>query len=122
MEETLIHPVAKAAIDALQAGDSEAWKELFDPDAVLFDDGHPRNLERFSDEAVGHERFASIDAVRDGGLKIEGEFQSDVWGRFRTYFYFTISMKPRLQNLKSARHSLLARAISSSKTLTTMHT
>jgi hypothetical protein len=40
----------------LQAGDSEAWKELFDPDAVLLDpdavlldDGHPRDLERFSD-------------------------------------------------------------------------
>jgi hypothetical protein len=23
----------------------------------------------------------------NGGLKIEGEFQSEVWGRFRTYFY-----------------------------------
>ncbi len=63
-----------------QAGDSEAWKELFDPDAVLLDDGHPRDLERFSDEAVGHERFASIDTVRDGGLNIEGELQSDVSG------------------------------------------
>jgi hypothetical protein len=78
MAETLTHPVVKAAIDALRAGDGEAWRELFDPDAVLLDDGHPRDLERFSDEAVGHERFASIDTVRDGGLKIEGEFQSDV--------------------------------------------
>ena len=47
----------------MQAGDSEAWKELFDPSAVLLDDGHPRDLERFSDEAVGHQRFASIDPV-----------------------------------------------------------
>ena len=77
MTEKLTHPIVKAAIDALQAGDSEAWKELFDPNAVLLDDGHPRDLERFSAEAVGHERFASIDTVRDGGLKIEGEFQSD---------------------------------------------
>jgi hypothetical protein len=30
MTETLTHPIVKAAIDALQAGDSEAWKELFD--------------------------------------------------------------------------------------------
>jgi hypothetical protein len=98
--EKLTHPIVKAAIDALQAGDSEAWKELFDPDAVLLDDGHPRDLERFSDEAVGHERFASIDTVRDGGLKIEGEFQSDVWGRFRTYFHFTISDEGKIAKLE----------------------
>jgi hypothetical protein len=48
MTEKLTHPIVKVAIDALQAGDSEAWKELFDPDAVLLDDGHPRDLERFS--------------------------------------------------------------------------
>jgi hypothetical protein len=39
MTEKLTHPIVKAAIDALQAGDSEAWKELFDPDAVPLDDG-----------------------------------------------------------------------------------
>jgi hypothetical protein len=55
---------------------------------------------RFSDEAVGHERFASIDTVRDGGLKIESEFQSDVRGRFRTYFYFTISDEGKIAKLE----------------------
>jgi hypothetical protein len=57
MTEKLTHTIVKAAIDALQSGDSETWKELFDPDAVLLDDGHPRDLERVSDEAVGNERL-----------------------------------------------------------------
>ncbi len=50
----LMNPAVKAALDALQRGDRSAWKSLFTRDTELFDDGRPRSLTEFSDEAVGH--------------------------------------------------------------------
>lgn len=86
MNAHLKTPAVKAAIDALQAGDVAGWKKMFDADATLLDDGHPRHFVTFSEEAVGHEKFVSIDTVSEDGLEIESEFYSDIWGRFRTFF------------------------------------
>src|ERR1044072_4057696 len=87
----LTNPTVKAAIEALQDGDKKAWRALFEPDAQLFDDDSPRSFDRFSDEALGHERFTSIDQVDNHGLDLVGGFHSDRWGDFRTYFRFRLS-------------------------------
>ena len=100
MLQQLKQPTVKAAIVALQNGDVKGWNRLFEPDATLLDDGQPRDLKRFSSEALGHERFLSIDKVSSDGLSIEGEFQSDKWGRFRTYFRFTISSEGAIVKLE----------------------
>lgn len=55
-----------AAIDALQRGDRAEWSSQFEPDAELFDDGTPRSLEKFTADALGHERFTSIERVGEG--------------------------------------------------------
>lgn len=78
----------KMAVEAWQAGDSRAWLGLFAPDAKLFDDGNPRNFKTFTSEAIGHERFTSISKVENGGLDIYGDFQTEKWGSFKTYFKF----------------------------------
>ena len=85
------NPVAKKAIDALQAGDKNAWFELFTTDAQLFDDGNKIDLKGFSESALGHERFTSIDKVENEGLNLYGKFHSDKWGDFKTYFKFHIN-------------------------------
>jgi hypothetical protein len=72
MLQQLKEPTVKAAIVALQNGDVKGWNRLFEPDATLLDDGQPRDLKRFSSEALGHERFLSIDKVSSDGLSIEG--------------------------------------------------
>jgi hypothetical protein len=72
MLQQLKEPTVKAAIVALQNGDVKGWNRLFEPDATLLDDGQPRDLKRFSNEALGHERFLSIDKVSSDGLSIEG--------------------------------------------------
>jgi hypothetical protein len=95
----ITNPVARAAIDALQKGDKHAWRSLFADNAELFDDGQPRNLKQFSDEALGHEKFLSIDQVDDSGLSIEGSFHSDTWGDFRTYFRFTLNHSDKIIRL-----------------------
>lgn len=97
--EVIKNPIARAAIDALQKGDKQAWHALFADGAELFDDGQPRDLKQFSGEALGHERFRSIDQIKDGGLSVEGDFHSDRWGEFRTYFRFTLNPSGKITRL-----------------------
>jgi hypothetical protein len=84
----LTSPRVRQAIEALQAGDKAAWHSLFATDAKLTDDGSPRSFTAFSDDAIGHERFTSIDRVDNNGLDVHGSFHSDRWGDFKTYFKF----------------------------------
>jgi hypothetical protein len=99
MATQLTNPTVKEAIDALQKGDREAWSALFEPDAKLFDDGQPRSLADFTRAALGHERFTSIDSVTNDGLKVVGNFHSDEWGAFRTYFNFQLSARGKIARL-----------------------
>ncbi len=96
---TIANPTVKAAIDALQSGNRQEWAALFEPDAELFDDGHPRSLESFIRDALGHERFVSIDRVGNHSLELIGHFHSDKWGEFRTYFKFQLSPSGRIRRL-----------------------
>jgi hypothetical protein len=89
--EALTNPTVRAAIEALQKGDGRAWAALFEAHAKLFDDGSPRSLAAFTRDALGHERFTSIERVENQGLDITGTFHSDRWGDFRTYFKFRLS-------------------------------
>ena len=95
----LTNPTVKAAIEALQHGDAQAWSALFERNAKLYDDGSPRSLEKFTREALGHERFTSIERVENDGLDLVGEFHSDQWGDFRTYFRFRLSAAGRIERL-----------------------
>jgi hypothetical protein len=78
----------RKAIEALQAGDKTMWLALFSVDAKLTDDGSPRSFIGFANDALGHERFTTIDRVDNAGLDIYGHFHSDRWGDFETYFKF----------------------------------
>ena len=96
----LTNPTVKAAIEALQAGDAAAWSALFAAGAELFDDGSPRSLDAFTHDALGHERFTSIDKVDNDGLDVTGHFHSDKWGDFRTYFRFKVSKGGKVTRLE----------------------
>jgi hypothetical protein len=95
----ITNPIVRSAIDALQKGDVQRWHALFTPDAEFFDDGKPRNLMQFSTDAMGHERFLSIDRVSDNSLLIEGALHSDTWGEFRTYFRFVLNHAGKITRL-----------------------
>ena len=97
--DALKNPTVKAAIEALQKGDRKAWSALFEPDAKLYDDGAPRSLETFTREAIGHERFTSIDRVDQDGLELTGAFHSEQWGDFRTYFRFQLAASGKIKRL-----------------------
>jgi len=97
--DLLSHETVKAAIEALQDGDRARWSAQFEHGAQLFDDGSPRSLAKFTADALGHERFTSIDHVADGGLEVTGAFHSDEWGDFRTYFRFHLSPSGKIHRL-----------------------
>ena len=88
---SLHETTVRAAMDAFQRGDKEDWRAQFAPGAQLYDDGSPRDLDAFTREALGHELFSSLDYVSPDGLEIRGQFHSDQWGDFRTYFRFTLA-------------------------------
>ncbi len=97
--DALTNPTVKAAIAALQKGDRKAWSALFEADAKLYDDGSPRSLEKFTRDALGHERFTSIDRIENNGLDLVGSFHSDKWGDFRSYFKFQLSPAGKIKRL-----------------------
>lgn len=99
LTDVLTNPTVKNAIEALQRGDRHAWSALFEPDATLYDDGRPRSLPKFTEDALGHERFTSIERVENNGLDITGAFHSDQWGDFRTYFRFHLSPAGKIKRL-----------------------
>ena len=89
----------KAAINALQKGDIKNWFALCADDAILYDDGNQLQFNNFFKKAVGHERFTSIDKVENNGLDVYGNFHSDQWGDFKTYFKFQINKAGKISRL-----------------------
>jgi hypothetical protein len=94
-----LNPVVKAAMEALQNGDKNAWEELFTFDAEMFDDGIERDLRGFTRDAVGKERFTSIDKIENEGCDVYGDFHSPQWGDFQTYFKFTLNQDGKIKRL-----------------------
>lgn len=95
----LTNATVKAAFEAWQAGDAQAWLSFFTSDAKLYDDGNPRDFKRFVKEACGHERFMSIDKVEDNGKAIYGKFHTESWGDFKTYFKFYLNADGKFNRL-----------------------
>jgi len=88
------------AIQAWQKADSTTWLSFFIPNAILLDDGKTRDFHKFSTEAIGQERFISIDKVENNGLDIYGRFHSDTWGDFKTYFKFHVNATGKIDRLE----------------------
>lgn len=82
----------KAAIEALNQHDRKAWEALFAPGATFADDGNEGSLATFTANAFGKgkERFTRVDKEENNGLHIYGQYHSDTWGDFKTYFKFTV--------------------------------
>lgn len=96
----LTNKLVKEAFEAWQQGDTKKWLSFFEANAKLLDDGHPRDFHKFSTEAIGHERFTSIDKVEDDGLSVYGKFHSDTWGDFTTYFRFRFGSNGKFDQLE----------------------
>ena len=97
--DKLTNEIVKAALDAWQSADLVSWLMCFTPNAILFDDGNPRDLDAFSSQAIGEERFISFDKVENDGKDVFGQFHTEKWGNFKTYFKFSINEEGKIDRL-----------------------
>ncbi|MBV6479196.1 MAG: hypothetical protein HGGPFJEG_01957 [Ignavibacteria bacterium] len=95
----LTNSTVKKAFDAWQSGDSKTFLSYFTDDAELFDDGNQRDFQQFVKDACGHEKFISIDKVENNGLDILGQFHTESWGDFKTYFKFQLNNEGKINRL-----------------------
>lgn len=80
-------PAVRDAVTAWQSKDSEHWLAAFIAAPGLTDDGALRDFNAFSAE-IGHEYFTRIERVSPDGHTVIGQFHSETWGDFRTFFRF----------------------------------
>jgi hypothetical protein len=95
----LTNLAVKKAFDAWQEGDSKTFLSFFTSDAKLYDDGNSRDFSQFVKDACGHEKFTSIEKVESNGLDITGNFHTESWGDFKTYFKFKINTEGKINRL-----------------------
>lgn len=95
----LTNETVKKAFNAWQSGDGKTFLSFFTVDARLYDDGSPRNLQNFVKEACGYEKFTTIEKVSNDGKHIIGNFHTESWGDFKTYFKFKVDEKGKFDRL-----------------------
>ncbi len=95
----LTNSTVRKAFDALQAGDQAAWQAQFADEVTFTDDGNPRDFTKFTDSALGTERFVTIARVENDGKDIFGDFTTEQWGDFRVYFKFQLDDHQQINRL-----------------------
>ena len=95
----LTNHVVKSAFDAWQEGNTDNFLSYFTTDALLTDDGNPRDFRTFVDHACGKEKFTSISEVSNDGREIAGDFHTESWGDFKCYFRFHVNDEGKIYQL-----------------------
>lgn len=95
----LTNHTVRQAIETLQAGDTTAWHALFADNVTMTDDGKPRDFDSFTHDALGTEKFLTIDTVERDGRDVYGRFSAGKWGQFDTFFKFTVGENDKITGL-----------------------
>ncbi|NIF06115.1 hypothetical protein F3J23_11755 [Chryseobacterium sp. Tr-659] len=88
----------KQAIESLQNGDKN-WYSFFTENPVMTDDGHTVDFKTFFSNALGNEKFLSIDRVENEGKNIYGNFKAGKWGTFPVFFKFHKNAEGKFERL-----------------------
>jgi hypothetical protein len=91
-------PSVKQAIEALQNGNKN-WYSFFTESPIMTDDGHQVDFKSFFSNALGNEKFLSIDRVENSGKDIYGSFQAGKWGTFPVFFRFHKNAEGKFERL-----------------------
>lgn len=100
MDTTKLNETVKKAFEAWQKGDAETFTSFFTEDAKLYDDGNVRDFKKFIKDACGHEKFTMIDKIENDGKTIYGQFHTESWGDFKTFFKFNINNEGKFDTLE----------------------
>lgn len=89
--EQLADPIVRAVVEAINAGDLDAFLSAFAPDPTMSDDGSDRDFQQWIDREIfssgGH-----LDVVTqsDDGRSLIAQYRNDTWGEMRTAWAFII--------------------------------
>jgi hypothetical protein len=91
MTDEITEPAIRALIDAINAGDRDAFFAALTPDATMSDDGRDRDLTQWADRELfsGPGRM-EVESATDGGRSLIAENTNDTYGTMRTFWRFTL--------------------------------
>ncbi|MEV0410110.1 nuclear transport factor 2 family protein [Streptomyces sp. NPDC050448] len=100
----LTDPAVRAFVNAVNAGDRDAFEAALTPDATMSDDGSDRNLAQWAEREIfsscGH---MDIETESDGGLALVVNYRNDTWGEMRTAWRFATTDDGRISRFETVQ-------------------
>ena len=91
MTSDVTEPAIRALIDAINAGDRDAFFAELTPDATMSDDGRERDLHQWVDrELFASQGRMSVESATDGGRSLLAENTNATYGTMHTFWRFTV--------------------------------
>ncbi|HEY1674495.1 MAG TPA: nuclear transport factor 2 family protein [Streptosporangiaceae bacterium] len=91
MTADVTEPAVQALIDAINAGDPDAFFAALTPDATMSDDGRDRDLHQWVDrEIFSSQGRMSVESATDGGRSLMAGYSNATYGAMHTFWRFTL--------------------------------
>jgi hypothetical protein len=89
--QDLNDPVVRHLVEAVNAGDRDAFFALLTEDATMSDDGSERNLEEWVDrEIFNADGRMEVESQSDDGRSLIVNVTNSTYGTMRTHWEFTV--------------------------------
>ena len=87
----LSNPAVRAFVEAVNAGDREAFAAALTPGAGMTDDGTERDLSAWAEKEIfGANGHLDVESEGDSGRAFVAKYRNDTWGEMRTAWRFTV--------------------------------
>ena len=89
--DQLADPVVRKFVEAVNAGDRDAFFALLTDDATMSDDGSERNLQEWVDrEIFSSDGRMEVESQSDDGRSLIVNYMNSTYGAMRTDWKFTV--------------------------------
>jgi hypothetical protein len=91
MTADVTEPAVRTLIDAINAGDRDAFFAVLTPDATMSDDGRDRDLHQWVDQEIfSSQGRMSVESATDGGQSLIAGYSNATYGAMHTFWRFTL--------------------------------
>jgi hypothetical protein len=104
MTVEITDPAVRRLVDAINAGDRDAFFDALAPDASMSDDGTDRDLAEWVDrEIFSPNGRMRVDEAEDDGRSLRATFENDTWGAMRTAWRFDVTEDGRVGRFETGQ-------------------
>lgn len=101
---TPTNPAVAAFVEAVNAGDRNAFHAILTPTATMSDDGVDRPIEEWAEREI----FTSSGQMRvtersNNGLDLLVDYTNSTWGTMRTRWHFVLSSDNRIDRFETGQ-------------------